>query len=147
MPIACKDLPVQPSDDSDRVLEAYTEELRAVTSEEQLRGFVARWKNVHLLPVHRLVPMSEEEKQLVDGSFDAATALRCVLLDAKPDSYCEHAKKLEKGAKGHSCHGMYIAAPVPLLFVSLIAHHYQVPFDIALIQTTGGYTQFEGSQK
>lgn len=141
------DIPVHPGMASDKVKEAYLSEKKAITTPEELRAFVIRWKPIFEVanPAERKGGEEDAERYrltqknqeaLVSGEYDAAEALECLKL-SPTEKGCSHLQHF-------SCPGAHIALPLFFMQAEAVSHHFGVPTDIAIIQIHGGMEAWGG---
>lgn len=127
-----KDLPIRPDDNGgNEVIDNYIRERKAIQTTDDLKAFVSRWKTLWEPDTFQNIIYSQQEQSLFDGTFDAEQTLKC-LKECTNSEGCEHSKSAA------TCTGVYIALPVVLLQIDIMAERYGVPTDIALIQMFGG---------
>lgn len=130
------ELPVKPNPNGgDEVRNNYISERDAVSNREELKEFTNKWKAMWKLS-HGKGTQLKEELELIDGSYNEEDAFMC-LLTIRQGKNCKHV------SGGVSCHAMHISVPVPLMVAEFVASQFEVPTDIALIQTNGGMKNFE----
>lgn len=112
------------SDDSIRT--SYVNELKTITEPEALREFVKKWLMLWTTPYYGKYT-SDFEKSLLDDSFDAEEALRCITKNRK--GVCEHITDEEIG-----CVAPDIFIPGLLALCSIISREFEVPFNTAFHQ-------------
>lgn len=126
------DLPIRLEDrdaacETEEIGSAYINELKLVSSAEDLTKFVERWRNIFLLQrgPEDTDPLSEEEGAIVTGKFDAAAV--AALLPRKGENDLDFTDTNVKIMA-------MIAAPITLLMAVLFAKHYGVGTDLGLVR-------------
>ncbi len=145
--MSLRNLPVTPGADGEdgRVKEAYTSELKAVTSPEQLWEFAKRWRPLYLMTRKKKIDKKAKDAKrfrisqnnmqaLINGTWDPRVAFQCI--QEGRTGICKHARM-------YACPGSHILAPLILMYASFIAKEYGVSTDIALIQLGGGMGKLE----
>jgi len=112
---------------SDTVRECYVKELSTITNSDDLRAFVKKWSTVWTIPYTGKKSISDFEKSLIDGSFDADAALECIKKNR--DGVCEHITENKIG-----CIAPDIMAPGLLVVSTLMSMRFGVPFNTAFHQ-------------
>lgn len=125
------DLPVILHDRDDAatsaIIDAYMEGLRRATAPDRLSGHIAVWRNLWLLKPHDGVPdLTRGESALLDGDFGPLRVME--LLSRKSE-----AKDLDPG--DIDVHVMCnLAVPPAFMMATLLASHYQVGHDLAMVR-------------
>lgn len=133
-----KDLPIRPDDNGgDEVIDNYVKERQAIQTTDDLKAFVARWKTIWEPATFQNAIYSQQEQSLFDSTFDAEQTLKCL-------KECTNSEGCEHRVSGVTCTGIYVALPVVLLQIEIMAKKYGVPTDIALIQMFGGFGALYG---
>ena len=143
--MSLKDLPVQPGMTTDAVRDAYTAELKAVTTPKELWDFAMRWRPLYLMTPKRRINKKEKDakrfritqknmQSLISMDWDPTVALACI--QASREGVCKHAKQ-------YSCPGTHILVPEILLHAEFIGQKFGVATDLALIQMNGGLEALE----
>jgi len=120
-------LPVLPYQFERGIFHAYQEELKQVHTSAQLKAHVQRWRHLWRLPVLRKHGrITREELELVFGRVHKRVLKKLLLLREGRDP-SRRPGRMSKLA-------MNIVLPRALLNAHLIAHQYQAPLDVAMIQ-------------
>lgn len=140
-----KDLPVRPTPITDNVRDAYTTELKAVTTPKELWDFAMRWRPLYLMTRKQKIDKKAKDAKrfritqknmqaLISMSWDPKTALECIQVSR--EGVCKHARM-------YSCPGMHIMVPEILLHAEWASKKFGVTTDLALIQMNGGLEALE----
>jgi hypothetical protein len=138
-------LPVLPGMTTDRVREAYLSELILVTTPEAIKAFAARWRPLYILAKKQKIDKKAKDAKrfritennflkLLHGVFDAEEALACLL--ANRTAGCPHMNQ-------YGCAGAHIILPTVFVQAEMVAKHYGVSTDLALVQMNGGWGPYE----
>lgn len=140
--MSLRTLPVTPHIGGEEVSKAYTTEILAVRSPEELRTFTERWRPLYMLTKKQKIDKKAKDakryritqnnmQELINGTFNAVVAWECIVVARTTNGVCKHATQF-------SCPGMHILVPMVLMEADYVATKYGVAPDLALIQMHGG---------
>jgi len=127
-PTPLHNLPILPYQVESGMMRVYTNELAKVHNRTQLRAHVQRWRHLwQLQPVNWVERLTREEVELGLGRVHKHVFKKLLKFRNKHDP-TDNPGRMSKIA-------MNIMLPRALLNAYLLANKYQVPFDVAMIQT------------
>lgn len=110
------------------ISEVYTSERKKLRTEKQLKAFTRRWNSVWKIPWFRNWKMSDSEKQIVSGKYNAKNVMRCIEKNDSDGDGCAHVQRNKR------CVTADILAPAFLIQMLRIGNHFEVSDGVALVQ-------------
>ncbi|KKN65632.1 hypothetical protein LCGC14_0479480 [marine sediment metagenome] len=115
--------------ETDGIIDSYKQELDEVKTENELKAFILRWRNVWLLK-EKGQELSEGEIKILEMDFDSNEVLRFFEMDLEKGNESFEPDFEDINVKVM----MSIAAPAPLLLATLISSKYGVGSDLGLVR-------------
>jgi hypothetical protein len=112
------------------VVSQYVEERNQIFYEPELCQFTLRWRPLWALTAIHFKELSKPQWELYLQTYDAVETLQRINTLRATKECCD-------------CAALELWAPALLVRASLVSHKFKIPYDIALIQLTGGYKNLD----
>lgn len=125
-----RNLPICIDTETEDIVGLYINERKDIHKNKQLKEFTRRWNTIWKIPWSKNWQMSEHDRLIVAGRYDAKKVFRCIGKNMIEKDGCKHV------LRNNYCVGVNILVPQLLIEIIRIRHFFAVPDWVILLQLT-----------